>query len=180
MTIYRYNGPINFTRMAHSPIKGKSHDFTFYKGELYEGKWINKAGDFGDFVLNSGEEIQCLDMTNFEEVRGIVPIKSLKTYSFRAKNLTTKEVINCSIDATSREKAQNYAMMDSRFKKWEVLLSTFRAQPSFKKEFEEKANKKFLKHLNLAIEAMYEARMENNAAVLSMPIKDLYRELITG
>lgn len=45
------------------------------------------------------------------------------------------------------------------------------------KEFEEESYKKFLEHLNLAIEAMYNARMENNGAVLSMPIKDLFLEL---
>lgn len=43
--------------------------------------------------------------------------------------------------------------------------------------FEAAAYKDFLNHLDLAIEALYNARMENNGAVLTLPIKDLHREL---
>jgi hypothetical protein len=39
------------------------------------------------------------------------------------------------------------------------------------------AYKNFLKHMDLAIEAMYLCNMESNGAVLSMPIKELYEEL---
>ena len=48
------------------------------------------------------------------------------TYTFRAKNFTTKEVINATIEATGKEKAQIAAMADTRFKQWEILLSTFK------------------------------------------------------
>lgn len=49
-----------------------------------------------------------------------------KTYSFRAKNFTTKEVVCATVTATCKEFAQNAAMMDTRFKGWEILFSTFR------------------------------------------------------
>jgi len=39
------------------------------------------------------------------------------------------------------------------------------------------AYKDFLKHMDAAIEAMYLCNMENNGAVLSMPIKELYKEM---
>ena len=39
------------------------------------------------------------------------------------------------------------------------------------------AEKRFIKKLNEAIEACFEARMENNAAVMTMPINALYIEL---
>jgi hypothetical protein len=48
------------------------------------------------------------------------------TYSFRAKNFTTKEVINATVDAVGKTQAQNIAMMDTRFKGWEIILSSFR------------------------------------------------------
>jgi hypothetical protein len=53
-------------------------------------------------------------------------MKTSKTYTFRAKNFTTKEVINATIEATGKEQAQYAAMMDTRFKGWEVILSSFR------------------------------------------------------
>lgn len=92
MAVYRYNGPVNLTRMAH-PTNGKPHfDFTFYKGEIYEGKWINKEGDFGDFVLNSGEEIQCLDKTDFKRAskRSKPKIKYPITLEYAGNILTFK------------------------------------------------------------------------------------------
>jgi hypothetical protein len=50
----------------------------------------------------------------------------IKTYSFRAKNHATKETVNATIDATSKIQAQNASMMDTRFKNWEIILSSFR------------------------------------------------------
>jgi hypothetical protein len=42
---------------------------------------------------------------------------------------------------------------------------------------EAQAYKDFLKHLDLAIENLYLCHFENNGAVLSMPIKQLYEEM---
>jgi hypothetical protein len=132
------------------------------------------------------------------------------TYSFRAKNFSTKEVINATIDATGKTQAQNAAMMDTRFKGWEIILSSFRRTDTakganraggldangkqldartayekakeatckeFKDKFEAAAYKDFLNHLDLAIEALYNCRMENNAEVLSLDIKSLYASM---
>jgi hypothetical protein len=46
-----------------------------------------------------------------------------------------------------------------------------------KDRFEAAAYKDFLKHLNLAIESLYLCNFENNGAVLSMPIKELYEAM---
>jgi hypothetical protein len=43
--------------------------------------------------------------------------------------------------------------------------------------FERAAKKRFIKLLDKAIDACYEARMENNGAVLTLNIKDLYYQL---
>lgn len=70
---------------------------------------------------------------------------------------------------------------DSNGKQLDKRTAYERAKESTQKEvqsrFEANAYKDFLKHLDLAIEALYDARMENNAAVLSLPIKELYNEL---
>ena len=50
----------------------------------------------------------------------------MKTFSFRAKNNFTKEVINCTIEAVTKVQAQNGAMHDTRFKDWTVMLGTFK------------------------------------------------------
>lgn len=120
------------------------------------------------------------------------------TYTFRAKNFTTKEVINATIEAHGREAAQNAAMMDTRFKGWVIILSSFRRTDTAKganraggldsngkqlnarnihDRFEAAAYKDFLNHLNLAIEALYNCRFENNGAVLTLPIKELYETM---
>lgn len=49
--------------------------------------------------------------------------------------------------------------------------------PKAQIDFEANALNEFKYHLDKAIEAMYDARMENNVAVLTLPIKELYREL---
>ena len=46
-----------------------------------------------------------------------------------------------------------------------------------RQSIEAKAYKDFLKHLNKAIESLYLCNMENNGAVLSYPIKQLYDEM---
>ena len=46
-----------------------------------------------------------------------------------------------------------------------------------RRRFEYLARKRFIKHLDKALEACYEAGMENNGAVLTFNIKDLYQHL---
>lgn len=105
------------------------------------------------------------------------------TYSFRAKNFTTKEVIHATIDAKGKEQAQNAALMDTQFKGCEILMSSFKrtkyaSSKDIVKDIEKKEYKRFLKHLDNAINSLHMCRMENNGAVLSMPIKQLYSELV--
>lgn len=133
------------------------------------------------------------------------------TYTFRAKNVRTREVITATIEANGKEAALNAVLADTRFKlPWVIYLSSFRRADTakgadraggldgngkqldkrtayekakeatckeVKDRFEAAAYKDFLNHLDLAIEALYNCRMENNAAVLSMPIKQLYEEM---
>jgi hypothetical protein len=47
----------------------------------------------------------------------------------------------------------------------------------YKHAIEKKAYKDFLKHLDKAIENLYLCHHENNGAVLSMPIKELYETM---
>jgi hypothetical protein len=56
----------------------------------------------------------------------------LKTYTFRAKSFATKEVITASIDAKNKTQAQNAALMDTRFKGWEIVMSSFCVEETFK------------------------------------------------
>lgn len=51
------------------------------------------------------------------------------------------------------------------------------AKAEFYKKFIPKRRRDFIKHLNAAIEAMYDCHMDNNVAVLTLPIKELYTEL---
>ena len=49
--------------------------------------------------------------------------------------------------------------------------------PTQRQQVKIDAYKDFLKHLDAAIEALYLCNMENNGAVLSYPIKQLYEEM---
>jgi hypothetical protein len=46
-----------------------------------------------------------------------------------------------------------------------------------RQRFERAAKARFIKLLDKALEACYEAHMENNGAVLTLNIKDLYQHL---
>lgn len=68
------------------------------------------------------------------------------------------------------------AMMDRRPGCWFTALSNMETQKEFKarRRFELRAEAKFLRRLDKALEALYEARMESRECVLTMNIKDLY------
>jgi hypothetical protein len=71
--------------------------------------------------------------------------------------------------------------LDSNGKQLDARTAYEKAKEATQKEvrdkFEAKAFKDFLKYLDLAIENLYLCRHENNGAVLSMPIKELYETM---
>lgn len=71
--------------------------------------------------------------------------------------------------------------LDSNGKQIDARTAYEKAKEATIKEvndnYEASQYKLFLKHLDLAIDHLYQARMENNAAVLSLPIKQLYEEM---
>lgn len=59
-----------------------------------------------------------------------MPTKT-KTYSFRVKNLDTKEVICATVEATCIETAKTAALFDTRFKcPWTPIMSSFKCTNS--------------------------------------------------
>ena len=75
--------------------------------------------------------------------------------------------------------------LDSNGKQLDARTAYVRAMHTTQKEvkeryiesIEKKAYKDFLKHLDKAIENLYLCHFENNGAVLSMPIKELYETM---
>ena len=53
-------------------------------------------------------------------------IMKTHTYTFRAKHFTNKEVINATIDANTKEDAENAALLSKKFREYEIFLSTFK------------------------------------------------------
>jgi hypothetical protein len=104
----------------------------------------------------------------------------------------------CSIEANGTSNAYKAAMADTRLKGCKILKTSFRRTDtakganraagldsngkqlnakSVREAIEAKAYKDFLKHLDKAIENLYLCHFENNGAVLSMPIKELYEAM---
>jgi hypothetical protein len=121
-------------------------------------------------------------------------------YTFKWSPHNSNEVFVGTIDATGKELAYKAAMADTRLKGCTIFKSSFRRSDTAKGpdraggldsngkqinartlkklgDFQKNEYQKFLKHLDLAIESLYNCNMDNNAAVLSMPIKQLYNEM---
>ena len=120
------------------------------------------------------------------------------TYTFNYSPANSNEVLQGTIEAKGKELAYKAVMADTRLKDATIFKSSFRRLDTAKganraggldsngkqlnartvrQSIEASAYKDFLKHLDLAIENLYLCNFENNAAVLSLPIKQLYMEL---
>jgi hypothetical protein len=120
------------------------------------------------------------------------------TYTFNYSPTNSSEILEGAIEAKGKEQAYRSALVDPRFKDATIFKSSFNRLDTpkganraggldsngkqinartAKQSLEAQAYKNFLKYLNLAIENLYICNMENNAAVLSTPIKQLYEEM---
>lgn len=120
------------------------------------------------------------------------------TYSFTYSPANSNDLIKGTIEAKGKELAYRAAMMDTRLKDATIFKSSFRRLDTAKganraggldsngkqlnartvrQSIEAAAYKDFLKHLDLAIENLYLCHFENNGAVLSLPIKELYETM---
>jgi hypothetical protein len=91
-------------------------------------------------------------------------------------------IVKSSFRRTDTAKGANRAGgLDSNGKQIDARTAYEKAKEAtckdVKDRFEAAAYKDFLKHLNLAIESLYLCNFENNGAVLSMPIKELYEAM---
>jgi hypothetical protein len=92
------------------------------------------------------------------------------------------KILKTSFRRTDTAKGANRAGgLDSNGKQIDARTAYEKAKEAtckdVKDRFEAAAYKDFLKHLDLAIEALYLCHFESNGAVLSMPIKELYEAM---